>query len=146
MKRMAGYHWAVTGAVVAFTALFVLISGAKVWATHSSTELLTELAQMMLASVYFGASGWVAVFLAVWPLFFLIVSLAETLKIRSLVYFITFGALTGALLSVPLVAIPSADQRSLWDGAMPLVSLFALSGMSGAWLFWWKVIRHGPTA
>ncbi len=43
MGRMAGYHWAVTGAAAAFTVFVALDFGADAWATQSGLGLLTEL-------------------------------------------------------------------------------------------------------
>jgi predicted ABC-type exoprotein transport system permease subunit len=148
MKQMTGYHWAVTGAAAAFSAVVFLKSGTDVWATHSGLTFLTELAGAMLVSVLFGAYGWVILFLIVWPLFLLTTSLANALETRSLVYFITCGALTGALLSALLLALPreTSDQHSVVGIAMWVTPSCVLYGVSGAWLFWWKAIGHKPAA
>ena len=146
MARMAGYQWAVTGAAIAFAAFVALDFGTDVWATRNGLDLLTELAGVMLVSVLFGLYGWVFAFLTAWPLFLLTTGLAETFKTRSLVYFTSSGALTGALLSLPLLALPGEDEdlRSAFEIATRVVSLCMLYGVSGAWLFWWKVIRCKP--
>ena len=148
MKRMAGYHWAVTGAAAAFSVVVFVQFGTDVWAAHSGLDFLAELAGAMLISVLFGAYGWVILFLILWPLFLLTTSLAQALKTRSLVYFITCGGLAGALLSALLLALPreTSDQRSLTEIAMWVVPSCVVYGMSGAWLFWWRAIRHKPAA
>ncbi|WP_262299436.1 hypothetical protein [Microvirga sesbaniae] len=145
---MAGYHWAVTGAAMAFSAVIFLDFGADVWKSYNGLDLLTEFADLVSAAIVFGLFGWVVAFLIVWPLFLLTTFLAETLETRSLVYFVTCGALTGALLSVLLLTLPreASDQRSLVEVAVYVASSCVICGVSGAWLFWWKVIRRKPVA
>jgi len=148
MKRMAGYHWAVTGATAAFSAVAFVQFGPDVSTARSGLDFLTELVGAMLVSVLFGAYAWVILFLIVWPLFLLTTSVAQALKTRGFVYFIACGGLAGALLSVLLLALPreTSDQRSLIEIAMWVVPSCVVYGMSGAWLFWWKAIRHKRAA
>lgn len=148
VNRMAGYRWAVTGAALAFTAFTMIDFGEEVWATRSGSHLLSGLAEAIIISALFGAYSWGVAFLAAWPLFLMATSLARTLKTRSLLFFITFGALTGALFSVPLLALPreTGDPGSIGEVAMRIVPLCALIGVSGAGLFWWKAIRLKPLA
>jgi hypothetical protein len=148
MAKMTGYHWAVTGAAVAFTIFVALDFGIDVWATQSGLEILSELVGVALASVLLGAYSWVVAFLAVWPLFLLMISLAERLKIGSPTYSIFAGPLTGALFSLPLLALPNEgmDQRSVFEIAMRVVPLCMFCGASGAGLFWWKIIRGKSAA
>ena len=143
---MAGYQWAVTGAAIAFAAFVALDFGTDVWATRNGLDLLTELAGVVLVSVLFGLYGWVFAFLTAWPSFLLTTWLAETFKTRSLIYFTISGALTGALLSLPLLALPddASDERSILEIAARVVSLCMLYSVGGAWLFWWKAIRRRP--
>lgn len=147
MGRMAGYHWVITGAAGAFAAVVALDFGVDVWATHSGIGFLSEIAGVALVSVLFGAYSWIIAFVTVWPFFLLTISLARALDTRSLVYFITCGALTGALLSVPILFLPheASDQRSLVEIIMWVVPSCAMYGISGAWLFWWKVVRPKPS-
>ena len=144
--KMAGYLWAVTGAAAAFAVFAAIDFAADVWAMSSGLDLLSELAGVVVISVVFGMYGWVFAFLTAWPLFFLTTSLAKTLKTSSAVYFLISGAVTGVVLSLPLLALPRDhdDQRTEFETILRVVTLCVAYGMSGAWLFWWKIIRSKP--
>ena len=146
MKRLEGYHWAVTGAAATFCAVVSLKFSADVWAAHSGLELWTNLASVVFVAALFGLFGWGMAFLTLWPLFLLTMSLAEVFRTRSALYFITCGALTGALVSALLLVLPreTSDERSFVEVALWVVPTCVVYGVSGAWLFWWKVIRPKP--
>lgn len=126
-------------------AMSVIIDlGADAWAIHGGTAFLAELAGVVFVSVLFGAFAWVFAFLTTWPLFLLTTSLAAALRTRSLIYFIVFGALAGALLSTALVVFlgEAMGQGSIGESVVRALPRTALYGASGGCLFWWKVGRH----
>lgn len=139
-----GYLRAVNGATLAFMFLF----GIKGWreGAASAVPFPDYVWNFSVPIIVMGALFWLFAFATAAAPFFATYALARRLGIRSILYYVVCGALTGLVLT-PLFVIMGPqmswqNENDFREDCLIWGPILVMSGLFGALAFWHKTGRH----